>query len=82
MWQINEILSFDGHLYRILAINPGEIVWIQISDDKGVPEFVLEIKLLQYLDEGRLIRNTDPYANIHADEPKLVFNCINSFTTF
>lgn len=71
MWQINEILSFDGHLYRILAINPGEIVWIQISDDKGVPEFVLEIKLLQYLDEGRLIRNTDPYANIHADEPKL-----------
>ena len=34
MWQINEVLRFDEQLYRILAVKPGEIVWIRIGDCK------------------------------------------------
>lgn len=71
MWQINEVLRFDEQPYRILAVHPGELVWIQIDSDKGFPEFILELKLISYLDEGRLLRSTDPYAFLHDEEPEV-----------
>jgi len=46
MWQINEVLRFDEQPYRILAVHPGELVWIEINSDKGFPEFILELKLI------------------------------------
>ncbi|EFK2866160.1 hypothetical protein A8526_005183 [Escherichia coli] len=36
MWQINEVVLFDNDPYRILAIEDGQVVWMQISADKGV----------------------------------------------
>lgn len=38
MWQINEVVLFDNDPYRILAIEDGQVVWMQISADKGVPQ--------------------------------------------
>ena len=38
MWQINEVLRFDGQHYRILAVNSGEIVWICLDLDTAQPE--------------------------------------------
>ncbi|MBY8391449.1 hypothetical protein, partial [Escherichia coli] len=56
MWQINEVVLFDNDPYRILAIEDGQVVWMQISADKGVPQARAELLLMQYLDEGRLVR--------------------------
>ncbi|WP_429870826.1 hypothetical protein [Escherichia coli] len=55
MWQINEVVLFDNDPYRILAIEDGQVVWMQISADKGVPQARAELLLMQYLDEGRLV---------------------------
>ena len=69
MWHVNEVLRFDEKLYRILAIRPGEVVWICIDDSTAKPEFILELTLLAYLDESRLFRNVDPFVSIHLEEP-------------
>ncbi|HHM2028939.1 TPA: hypothetical protein ACRGPL_005492, partial [Klebsiella pneumoniae] len=63
MWQINEVVLFDNDPYRILAIEDGQVVWMQISADKGVPQARAELLLMQYLDEGRLVRTDDPYVH-------------------
>jgi transposase InsO family protein len=69
MWGINEVLRFNEKLYRILSIRPGEIVWICLDDKTAKPEFILELKLLSYFDEGKLSRSADPYASIRLEEP-------------
>lgn len=69
MWQINEVLQFDGKLYRILAVNSGEIVWICLDLDTARPERRTELELISYFDEGRLFRHVDPFASINLEEP-------------
>lgn len=71
MWQTNKVLKFDEKLYRILAVRPGEIVWLQLDSDKGFPEFILELKLVSYLYDGRLLRSTDPFGFLHDEEPEV-----------
>ena len=69
MWQINEVLKFDGQLYRILSINFGDIFWIQIDNKNALPEVVREESLYEYLDNERLTRAKDPFANLILEEP-------------
>ena len=69
MWQINEVLKFDGQLYRILSINFGDIFWIQIDNKNALPEVVREESLYEYLDNERLTRARDPFANLILEEP-------------
>ena len=71
MWQINEVVLFDNDPYRILAIEDGQVVWMQISADKGVPQARAELLLMQYLDEGRLVRTDDPYVHLDLEEPSV-----------
>ncbi|CAI2051443.1 Transposon Tn7 transposition protein tnsB [Serratia fonticola] len=70
MWETNEVLRFNENLYRILMVKPGEIVWIKLDDPKSVPEYVLELQLLAWLDDERLFRHQDPYAHIHDQNPE------------
>ncbi|HGY4246763.1 TPA: transposase [Citrobacter freundii] len=69
MWQINEVVRFDGVLHRILSVDNGSVVWIQIEQEKGVPQTLPELMLAQYLEEGRLSRAEDPFADIDLKEP-------------
>ena len=69
MWQISEVLKFDGQLYRILSINFGDIFWIQIDNKNALPEVVREESLYEYLDNERLTRAKDPFANLILEEP-------------
>ena len=69
MWQINEVLRFDGQHYRILAVNSGEIVWICLDLDTAQPERRTELELISYFDEERLFRHVDPFASIDLEEP-------------
>ena len=69
MWQINEVLRFDEQLYRILALNPGEIVWISLDSNTAQPDRRTELELMSYLDEERLFRHVDPFASIDLEEP-------------
>ena len=62
MWQINEVLRFDGQHYRILAVTSGEIVWICLDLDTAQPERRTELELISYFDEERLFRHVDTFA--------------------
>ncbi|WP_442512685.1 hypothetical protein [Paenalcaligenes hominis] len=62
-------MRFDGVLHRILSVDNGSVVWIQIEQEKGVPQTLPELMLAQYLEEGRLSRAEDPFADIDLKEP-------------
>jgi hypothetical protein len=70
MWKINEVLSLDGVRYRILQIDAGEIIWINIDEDKGIPTLILHAQLTALMDAERLIRADDPYSYLLYEEPK------------
>ena len=70
MWKINEVLSLDGVRYRILQIDGGEIIWINIDEDKGIPTLILHTQLTALMDAERLIRADDPYSYLLYEEPK------------
>ena len=69
MWKINEVLSFDDVRYRILHIHQSEIIWINIDENKGIPKLVLHLQLIEWMDNGRLVRSQDPYAYLIHEEP-------------
>lgn len=69
MWRINEVVSLDGTLYRILHIDEGSIYWIKVMDGKGMPELIQAFHLQELLNSERLKRHDDPYSYLQAQEP-------------
>jgi len=45
VFRINEVLSLDDQLYRILAELPEELVWIAIEDKSAFPSLVSKTEL-------------------------------------
>lgn len=64
MWQTNEVVKFDGKLYRILLVLPGEVVWICLESETAQPEYVHELTLNSFIDDSRLFRHDDPLKQI------------------
>ena len=71
MWQINEVLKVESRFYRVLDINQGELIWIDIENPKALPERILELSLLAALDSGQLVRSTDPFAYLDQEDPEI-----------
>ena len=71
MWQINEVLKVESRFYRVLDINQGELIWIDIENPKALPERILELSLLAALDSGQLVRSTDPFAYLEQEDPEI-----------
>lgn len=69
MWQTNEVVKFDGKLYRILLVLPGEVVWICLESETAQPEYVHELTLNSFIDDSRLFRHDDPFEANYLDEP-------------
>ncbi len=69
MWLVNEVVNFDGELYRILDNSDGVVVWISVYSKSGMPVAILDFKLAQYVDEERLVRHQDPYEYLKNQEP-------------
>jgi hypothetical protein len=42
MFRVNEVLKYDGQLFRILAVLGEEVVWINIEDSKAFPSLILD----------------------------------------
>lgn len=71
MFRINDVVEFNGELYRILAIYPEEIVWIPIYGDSVFPSFVSKRELTNAFDEEILVRKPDPYEYLAYENPKV-----------
>lgn len=61
MFRINEVLSFDGKLYRILADLPEELVWISMEDESALPTVVSKHELVNAIETELLERVEDPF---------------------
>lgn len=69
MFRINEVLEFNGVLYRILAIFPDEIFWIPIYDNRAFPSITYQEDLLAAIEDESLSRKTDPYEFLALESP-------------
>ncbi|WP_026959405.1 MULTISPECIES: Mu transposase C-terminal domain-containing protein [Aliagarivorans] len=70
MFQTNEVVSLDGHEYRILSCLTGEYIWISIEDASAFPELIRQHELVQAIDEERLLRCEDPFASLAMIQPE------------
>ena len=70
MFQVNEVILFENKKYRILAILTNEIVWIAIDTDTSLPSLINKHELVSEVENGNLIRTSDPYQNIVFATPK------------
>ncbi len=61
MFRINEVLSLDDQLYRILAELPEELVWIAIEDKSALPSLVSKAELKSAIEREVLTRAADPF---------------------
>jgi len=61
VFRINEVLSLDDQLYRILAELPEELVWISIEGKSALPSLVSKTELKSAIEKEVLTRAADPF---------------------
>lgn len=69
MYQVNEVLSLQGVLYRVLNTVGNQIVWISLEDKKALPSVILNSDLEKLVTDEKLIRVEDPYAFLLFESP-------------
>lgn len=70
MFRVNEVLEYNSQLFRVLAVQKEEVVWIRIDDPKAFPSLVLTRELLKGLDDKALKRAVDPFAELALETPE------------
>jgi len=70
MFRVNEVLDYNGQLFRVLSVLAEEVVWIKVEDPKAFPSLVLIRELVKGLDEDALKRANDPFADLALVTPK------------
>lgn len=70
MFRINEVLNYEGKLFRVLSLLSEQIVWINIEDPKSFPSLVLIRELKKAIDDEILVRAEDPYADLALTFPE------------
>jgi hypothetical protein len=71
MFRVNEVLEYNGQLFRVLSVLSEEVVWIKIDDSKAFPSLVLIRELVKGLDDEALKRAKDPFADLALVTPEL-----------
>lgn len=69
MFKINEVLNFEGQLYRVLSILGDKLVWINIEAPKPYPTLVLINDLSKSIEDEYLFRADDPHAELAMERP-------------
>jgi len=70
MFQINEILKYNGAMYRILALLSTQVVWIRIDDDTSFPSLIDLEELRSAIDEGELTRENEFFSELLFQMPE------------
>jgi len=70
MFRVNEVLEYNGQLFRVLSVLSEEVVWIKIDDPKALPSLVLTRELVKGLDDEALKRAVDPFAELALETPE------------
>ncbi|WP_020405486.1 Mu transposase C-terminal domain-containing protein [Hahella ganghwensis] len=62
MYQVNEVLSLEDALYRVLHVTGDQIVWIPIEDKKAFPSVIALAEINKLILDEKLKRVEDPYS--------------------
>lgn len=60
MLKINEVLTFESSLFRILTILPDSVIWIRLDLENAFPIEVNRTEILKGLEEGNIEKNNRP----------------------
>lgn len=69
MFRINEVVEFNGVLYRVLVTFLDELVWISLDNERAFPSFVNLDELYSAIEDETLQRKEDPYAYLVLESP-------------
>ncbi|ENU86607.1 hypothetical protein F973_00814 [Acinetobacter sp. CIP 102129] len=70
MLKINEVLSFESSLFRILTILPDSVIWINLDLENAFPIEVSRTEILKGLEDGNIKRAIDPHEPLAFIQPK------------
>ena len=62
MYQVNEVVSLEGTLYRVLLVTGDQLIWIRIEDNKAFPSVLAQTEAEKLVLDEKLIRTEDPYS--------------------
>ncbi|MBF7695299.1 DDE-type integrase/transposase/recombinase [Acinetobacter rathckeae] len=70
MLKINEVLSFEDSLFRVLSIHPHSLIWINIDDESAFPIEISKTEILKGLEDLSVQRETDPHQSLAFIQPE------------
>lgn len=70
MLKINEVLSFESSLFRILTILPHSVVWINLDVKNAFPIEITKTEILKGLEDSSIQRTVDPHASLAFFQPE------------
>ncbi len=70
MLKINEVLSFESSLFRILTILPHSVVWINLDVENAFPVEINKTEILKGLEDSSIQRTVDPYESLAFFQPE------------
>lgn len=70
MLKINEVLSFESSLFRILTILPDSVIWISLGLENAFPIEVSRTEILKGLEDGNIERAIDPHEALAFIQPE------------
>ncbi|CCH48753.1 hypothetical protein [Pseudodesulfovibrio piezophilus] len=70
MFRINEVLKYEGRLFRVLSLLGEQLVWIDLESPKPFPALILRNDLIQSIEDETLFRAEDPHSELAFKNPK------------
>lgn len=64
MFRVNEVITYNGLMHRILSLYGEQVVWIRLDEKAALPSLVLVRELMEAIEEGALVRTEDPFAEL------------------
>jgi len=64
MLRINDVYEFDEKKYRILKVYTDHIIWIELENQKALPELYTRSTLIEVIESGNIKITTDPFEDM------------------
>lgn len=64
MLRINDVYELDEKKYRILKVYTDHIIWIELENQKALPELYTRSTLIEAIESGNIKITTDPFEDI------------------
>jgi len=71
MFRINEVVRYEGDLYRILSFTDDQAIWTLVEDTAAFPSLVYISELVEAIEEEVLVRVVDPFKHLAYITPEV-----------